>query len=223
MPAGHPFGKVVHHLADRYFYRRHLEIATSTTGFYYAAIDRGRFDDCRRLLYRCPAEFDDGLAVDYRCAGLDIGPALAAMLVDPFHAYRESSRHLAAAFALLEPGGALVVHDCLPPDEALAGPELKRGPWCGLTYKAFLDFVLERRDLRCLTVDTDYGCGVIRRAVPRALAAGAGAPPPGRVLAGARRRCRRLAPVRAEPRRTAEPDFGQCLPRRPARPRLILR
>lgn len=179
MPAGRPFGKVdiVHHLADRYRYRRYLEIATSTTGFYYAAIDRGRFDDCRRLMYRCPDEFDDGLAIDYRCAGLDIAPALGTiaaerrrfdvMLVDPYHAYAESSRDLAAAFALLEPGGALVVHDCLPPSEAVAGPELKHGPWCGLTYKAFLDFVLARRDLRYLTVDADYGCGIIRKLPPR--------------------------------------------------------
>ena len=85
------------------------------------------------------------------------------MLVDPFHAYRESSRDLAAAFALLEPGGALVVHDCLPPNEAIAAPEFTRGAWCGATYKAFIDFVLQRRDLRYLTVDTDFGCGVIRK------------------------------------------------------------
>ena len=38
MPAGRPFGKVdiVHHLADRYAYRRYLELATPTTGNYYA-------------------------------------------------------------------------------------------------------------------------------------------------------------------------------------------
>ena len=179
MTAGRPFGKVdiVHHLADRYAYRRYLEIATPTTGNYYASIDRDRFDDCRRLMYRCPETFDDGLAIDYRCRDVDIGNALAAiaaerrsfdvMLVDPFHDYRDSARDLATAFALLEPGGALVVHDCLPPREALAGPEFKRGAWCGVTYKAFIDFVLARRDLRYLTVDADYGCGVIRKLKPK--------------------------------------------------------
>ena len=140
MPAGRPFGKVdiVHHLADRYAYRRYLEIATPTTGNYYAVIDRTRFDDCRRLMYRCPAEFDDGLAIDYRCPGLDIGAALAAIATLPPplrpHAGRpvprlpDSARDLAAAFALLEPGGAMVVHDCLPPDETLAGPEFRGAP-----------------------------------------------------------------------------------------------
>ena len=89
------------------------------------------------------------------------------MLVDPFHAYQESARDLAAAFALLEPGGAMVVHDCLPPDETVAGPEFRERTWCGVTYKAYLDFVLTRRDLRYLTVDTDYGCGVVRKLKPR--------------------------------------------------------
>ena len=195
MTAGRPFGKVdiVHLLADRYACRRYLDLATPTTGNYYSAIDRSRFEACRRLMYRCPADYADGLAIDYRCADLDIAPALAAiqadgrrfdlMLVDPFHTYAASARDLAAAFALLEPGGALVVHDCLPPNEALAVPHFKPGAWCGVTYKAFLDFVLARRDLRYLTVDADYGCGVIRKLKPRK--AGLFAVPLGR--AGGRR------------------------------------
>jgi hypothetical protein len=181
MLAAGPFGKVdiVHHLAERYGYRRYLEIATPTTGNYYAAIEPRRFDDCRRLMYRCPPEFDDGLAIDYRCPGADIDPALGSiaaerrrfdiMLVDPFHTYPDSSRDLAAAFALLEAGGTMVVHDCLPPDAAFAAPEFTPGGWCGVTYKAFIDFVVGRRDLRYLTVDTDYGCGVVRKLKRRAV------------------------------------------------------
>jgi hypothetical protein len=64
---------------------------------------------------------------------------------------------------MLDPGGALVVHDCRPTDTALASPQFRVGEWCGVTYKAYLDVVLGRTDLRYLTVDTDYGCGVIRK------------------------------------------------------------
>lgn len=67
----------------------------------------------------------------------------------------------------------MVVHDCSPPDEALTSPDFVPGEWCGVTYRAYLDFVLARRDLRYLTVDTDYGCGVVRKLKPRA----AGFPP----------------------------------------------
>ncbi len=167
------FGKVdvVHILADRHGYRRYLEVVTPTTGHFYADIDRTRFEACRRLMYRCPPDFDDEMAIDYHTEGSDISAPAAAiaevrppfdiMLVDPYHGYDDSFRDLETAFALLAPGGAMVVHDCLPPREEIAGPAFQAGGWCGVTYKAFLDFVLGRNDLRYFTVDTDYGCGVI--------------------------------------------------------------
>lgn len=163
------FGKVdiVHQLAGRYGFRRYLEIATSTTGNFFGSIDRARFDDCRRLVYRCPPAYDDGQPIDYRAPDLDIADPLAriaaegrrfdVILVDPFHTYAASLRDLEAAYSLLEPGGAMVVHDCMPREAALAVPDFIPGAWCGVTYRAFLDFVLGRADLRYLTVDTDYG------------------------------------------------------------------
>ena len=195
-------------------------------------------------MYRCPADYADGLAIDYRCADLDIAPALAAIAsrAPPLrphagrsvpHLCRDSARDLAAAFALLEPGGALVVHDCLPPNEALAVPDFKPGAWCGVTYKAFSTSCWPaprpplphgrcrlwlRRDPQAQAAQA-LGCSP---APDRALASGASAKPPGRVLAGARRRLRRrLAPVRAEQRRAAEPDLGRCVPRRSARSRRL--
>jgi len=164
---------IIHRLAERFGYRRYLEFATGTTGYLYNLIDRDRFEECRRLLYNAPADFADGCAVDYRTEGLDISDLLAAIarergrfdiiLVDPYHGYRESRRDLDAALALLEPGGALVVHDCLPPTEELARPDFQEGAWCGVTYKAYLDFVIAHPELPYVTVDTDYGCGVVRK------------------------------------------------------------
>ena len=43
----------------------------------------------------------------------------------------------------------------------MASPTPIGGEWCGVSYKAFLDFVLSRNDLDYCTVDIDYGCGVI--------------------------------------------------------------
>lgn len=172
------FGKtdIVHALAARFGYRRYLEFATSMTGHQYRRIDRGRFEECRRLLYNTPDDFADGLPIDYRASGFDIAIPLAAIaregrrfdviLVDPYHEYRQSRRDLESALALLAPGGALVVHDCLPPDEEVAQPHFREGAWCGVTYKAFVDFVIAHRELRYVTVDTDYGCGIVRKAAP---------------------------------------------------------
>ncbi len=52
---------------------------------------------------------------------------------------------------------------CLPEDPGIATPRFKDGSWCGVTYRAYLDFVLNRDDLTYFTVDTDYGCGVIQK------------------------------------------------------------
>jgi Methyltransferase domain len=172
------YGKVdiVHRLAERFGYRRYLEIATSTTGNFYHLIDRSRFDDCRRLLYNSPPDFSDGYPIDYSSQTLEISGPLAAiaaegrrfdiMLVDPYHTYKTSRRDLEASWTLLERGGAMVVHDCLPPSENIAQPDFTPGPWCGVTYKAYLDFVLAHPGVRYAAVDTDYGCGIVRKSIP---------------------------------------------------------
>ena len=55
------------------------------------------------------------------------------------------------------------MHDWLPPRPELAVPEYIQGEWCGVGYQAYVDFINQRRDLTAYTVDTDYGCGVIRK------------------------------------------------------------
>jgi hypothetical protein len=167
---------VIHHLAAARGYRSYLEFCSVTTGHRYADIDRRRFDRCHRLMYNCPEDFSDGLAVDFRSADLDIAACLGAMqrqrlrydiiLVDPFHLYDTSRRDLAAAFDFVADGGTVVVHDCRPPREEIAGPDYRAGEWCGVTYKAYVDFVAGG-ELRYLTVDADYGCGVIFAGRPR--------------------------------------------------------
>jgi hypothetical protein len=163
---------LINHLAAVHGYRRYLELCSSTTGFRFALIDRSKLE-CHRLMYRCPDQYSDGLEIHFRSSDLDITECLREIgqrqlrydivLVDPFHEYESSLRDIAAAFDLILPGGTIVVHDCLPSSEDLAAPQFIPGAWCGVTYKAYLDFVTARDDLAYYTVDTDYGCGVIRK------------------------------------------------------------
>jgi len=163
--------EIVHALAAKYNFQSYLELCTPTTGNYFHKIDRSKFKKSIRLMYNCPAEFDDGLPIDYRVSGLDIAPMSKAALgtknsfdvclVDSWHTYDHSLRDLKYAYELLTDGGALVVHDCLPPSLELASPDFKSGPWVGLSYKAYVDFVLENGLTDYFTVDTDYGCGII--------------------------------------------------------------
>ena len=164
---------IVQRLARDYGYRRYLEITTSTTGHRFEAARAAGYEVCQRLVYRCPPDHDDGHPIDFRTAGEDTSECVARiraerrpfdiMLVDPHHTYECSIRDLRDALSLLRVGGTLVVHDCDPPDRQHAIPHYVAGGWCGVTYKAFLDFVIRSHAVEYFTIDTDYGCGVIRK------------------------------------------------------------
>ena len=164
---------LINHLAEVHGYRHYLELCTYSSGRRYDEIDRAKFLTCSRLMYRCPDGFDDGLAIDYRSATLDIGECLAAIsqegrsfdivLVDSWHEFEPSWRDLVEGFRLIPANGTLVVHDCLPPRPEIAVPKYIPDEWCGVSYQAYVDFISQRHDLAACTVDTDYGCGVIRK------------------------------------------------------------
>jgi hypothetical protein len=168
--------EIIRHLSDINGYKTYLEFVTPTTGLAYANVDRSKFEICHRLMYRCPDGFDDGMGIDFRTPELDISDCVRkikdqkllydVMLIDPWHEYETSYRDLKEAFDLVRVGGSIVVHDCLPPSEEVITPHFIPGGWGGLTYRAYMDFVLSRDDLRYFTVDTDWGCGVIGK-LPR--------------------------------------------------------
>ena len=173
---------LINALATIHHYNSYLEICTPTSGHLYGRIDRTRYPTCHRLMYRCVAGIPDELTIDFRIDDLDIAAAVKAIrarplrydvvLVDSFHEYETSLRDLRAACALLAPGGTIVVHDCFPREEALANPRYQDGFWCGVSYKAYLDVVLADPKFVYCTVDTDYGCGIVRRASRGALLRG---------------------------------------------------
>jgi hypothetical protein len=159
-------------------YRSYLEICSLTAGNRYGEIDQSILTHCSRLMYWKPDGHTDGMRIDFASSGLDTTECIREIrarqlhfeiiLVDPWHAYDTSIRDLRDALSLLEPRGTIVVHDCLPPSEELASPVYRVGEWCGLTYKAYLDFVIARPEVEYRTVDIDYGCGVIRSRPPLA-------------------------------------------------------
>lgn len=159
-------------IARHHRYRSYLEICSASTGLRYDEIDRSILTNRHRLMYRVPEGHSDGMTVDFATPGLDTNECIREIfarrlrfdiiLVDPWHEYDTSTRDLRDALSLLKPRGTIVVHDCLPSSEELASPAYRIGDWCGLTYKAYLDFVTARREVEYRTVDIDFGCGVIR-------------------------------------------------------------
>ena len=161
--------EIVNALVARYGYLNYLEICTPITGHRFSRIDRRSLQCCHRLMYRCTPDFQDGLEVTYRNESEHIGrmPDAATpydiIFVDPFHTFECSIRDLHLAFETVRPGGTIVVHDCCPAKKEMCQPTFQPGGWCGVTYRAYIEFVLCQQDLAYYTVDTDYGCGVIKK------------------------------------------------------------
>lgn len=85
------------------------------------------------------------------------------VFIDSMHTEAQVSADIANAYRCLAPGGAIVLHDCMPPDAwHQRGPEAFREgePWNGTVWKAVLR-EFNRTHHRCVLVDTDWGCGII--------------------------------------------------------------
>jgi len=166
--------EIVNALARERNLRRYLEICTPLTGGKFAFVDPSQFAVRHRLMYNRPDTFDDGMPVTFPCrspGSEDVVRAIHAVqpererydiiFVDSFHTYRASIVDLHGALSLLRPGGVMVVHDCNPDDPSLVGAAFQEGSWCGVTYGAFIDFVLAAQPAGYCVVDSDYGCGVV--------------------------------------------------------------
>ena len=97
--------------------------------------------------------------------------------IDGLHIREQVYRDVINALNHLKSNGSIVLHDCNPAEEwnqvtsedpvdrvhrrLCRGPN-KHGDWNGDVWKAFLDLRRTRDDLKMFTVDTDFGCGVVR-------------------------------------------------------------
>jgi hypothetical protein len=164
---------IINLLGRKHGFSSYLEICTPTTGWRYAQIDRRQYRARCRLMYRCRPGASHTGGIDYPVFGDSADSALTelyqanrrfdAVLVDPWHSYGSSIRDMELAFQLLSEQGVMVVHDCSPPSPRSADPSYRPGQWCGETYAAFIDFTEGRPDIEFYTVDTDFGCAVVRR------------------------------------------------------------
>ena len=63
----------------------------------------------------------------------------------------------------LSDNGTIVCHDCLPTTELMQLKDDPGGNWTGDVWKAIAELRVEKIDLDIKVVDTDWGCGIIRR------------------------------------------------------------
>jgi len=86
------------------------------------------------------------------------------IFIDGLHLAEQVTKDIENSLTHLNDGGIIVIHDCLPEFE---WQQLRVGingkPWTGDVWKAFANFIHTKHGngIRMMTVDTDYGCGLI--------------------------------------------------------------
>ena len=79
------------------------------------------------------------------------------IFIDGLHTGEQVDKDIINSLEVLNPGGAIVLHDCNPLKVTDLDPQLRNGT----CYKSIVKLRCTRDDLFVCTVDTDHGCGVV--------------------------------------------------------------
>ena len=85
------------------------------------------------------------------------------IFIDGLHHSEQVLRDIENSLNHLNPGGSIVVHDCLPLYEMNQVRDDHGGSWTGDVWKAMVFLKGTREDLDIKVVDDDWGCGIIKR------------------------------------------------------------
>lgn len=85
------------------------------------------------------------------------------IFIDGLHHKDQVLKDMKNALKSLSSNGFIVVHDVSPEDEAMQIVPRMQGIWTGDVWKAWLTLRKTRKTISMYCVDTDYGCGIIRK------------------------------------------------------------
>ena len=84
------------------------------------------------------------------------------IFIDGLHLEEQVIQDCLNSLNCLNYGGVIIWHDCLPTTEHMQVREMHNGAWTGDVWKGWCHF-RAFPDLEMFVVDTDYGCGVMRK------------------------------------------------------------
>lgn len=85
------------------------------------------------------------------------------IFIDGLHHADQVERDILNSLKFLNENGAIVCHDLNPIEESRQIIPFAGGAWNGDCWKAWVKLRSQRSDLEMFVVDTDHGCGVIRK------------------------------------------------------------
>jgi len=85
------------------------------------------------------------------------------IFIDGLHHSDQVLKDIENSLNHLSDNGTIVCHDCLPTTEKMQERNDHGGEWTGDVWKAIAELRVETIDLDIKVVNTDYGCGIIRK------------------------------------------------------------
>jgi hypothetical protein len=85
------------------------------------------------------------------------------IFIDGLHIFEQVYKDILNSLNNLNDSGTIVVHDCNPVFEITQRRVRASDAWHGDVWKAILKLKTEKKDIEVCTVDTDEGCGIIRK------------------------------------------------------------
>jgi hypothetical protein len=85
------------------------------------------------------------------------------VFVDGLHLHEQVYRDITNSLEFLNENGVIVVHDCNPVTEITQRRERASDAWHGDVWKAIVQLRIENPELEIYTVNTDEGCGIIKK------------------------------------------------------------
>lgn len=147
--------EVINSLVSRFGYRKYLEIGVAEGVCFHqvcaehkVSVDPGSFLATFKISSDQFFEMNKG--------SFDI------VFIDGLHVKEQVLRDFGNSLKFLSEGGSIVVHDCNPRREEDTSEFLN-----GTVWEAWAHYRMHRSDLSMAVLDTDQGCGVIRRGSQR--------------------------------------------------------
>lgn len=85
------------------------------------------------------------------------------IFIDGLHHSDQVLKDIENSLNHLTNSGTIVCHDCLPTTEHMQQRDDHGGVWTGDVWKAIAELRVKRIDLDIKVIDTDLGCGLIKR------------------------------------------------------------
>lgn len=85
------------------------------------------------------------------------------VFIDGLHEEQQVTKDIDNALNCINDNGTVVLHDCLPLSEEQQSETHNGSVWVGTVWRSLAKIRMTRTDLQLNVVNTDWGCGILRR------------------------------------------------------------